>query len=385
MRKTKNNSLRSERNRNFILLGDPMLKPAYPTNQIIFTEINQKPFNQIDTLSALEKVMIKGEIQSLSGQLIEDFNGTATINIFDRQTEKKTRGKQNPEFVYTVQENRIFKGQATVSEGMFEIEFIVPKNISYVFENGKIEAYAVNDEETEDASGASRELLIGGTSKNAEDDRTPPIVQLFVNDSTRTTSTVGRNALLFANVFDESGINMTGLGLGQNIELTLSDGRSFILNDYYTANADTYQRGTIVFPIRDLTPGNYTAELKIFDTYNNSTVESVNFIVSEKANVDLYSVINYPNPVQSGSTTFSFEHNRPGESLNLKIHIYDMNGKMIQIFETEATSNLNKVDGVEIDLAPFSIDPGIYFYRLSVESDLDNATGEYVGRLIYMN
>ena len=69
---------------------------------------------------------------------------------------------------------------------------------------------------------------------------------------------------LIADIFDVSGINMVGNGIGHDITAIL-DGNTtipYILNEYYQSNQDDYTRGTVSFSFSSLEEGEHTIHLK---------------------------------------------------------------------------------------------------------------------------
>src|SRR5690606_25189142 len=64
-------------NRKFTLLGDPALRLAFPTLNTQITSINgMDPQVKADTLKAIDKVTISGNITDITGNLLPSFNGT---------------------------------------------------------------------------------------------------------------------------------------------------------------------------------------------------------------------------------------------------------------------------------------------------------------------
>ena len=387
MRFTKNESVSGVNNRNFSLIGDPMLKLQYPKNKVVIDSINGLNILDLgtDTLSALEKIKLNGSILSIDSIILRDFNGSVNVSVYDRITEKETLGQEDAKFTYTVRENKIFEGEATVSNGQFWIEFIVPKNISYRFESGKIILYAQNNELTSDATGFFEDFVMGNTAENTTEDNDRPKINLYINDdSFNAGDIVGKNILFIAKTTDESGINSSGIGINQDITLTMDDGSLYILNNYYVADLDTYKSGSITFPLKNLSIGNHTATLKISDLYNNTSTQSVHFIVSNEPKLSLYKVMNYPNPAVDG-TTFTFEHDRIGEALNIILIIYDTRGNIISKELYEVDNSPKKVDDLFLALPPGKFRKGIYLFRIEVSSTLDQAKGSAVERLIINN
>ena len=395
MRLIKNNSLAGPINRNFSLLGDPMLTLNYPKYEIAFENLEQK----LDTLSALEKVNITGSVFQ-GDQMLESFNGTATVTLWDIPRSKRTLGLDNPEvdelpgeindpFDYEEQDNALFRGDVTVKNGVFDIEFIIPKNSSYKYKTGRITAYAVNEKGGLDASGASQNFVLGGSAPLAND-RTGPNVSIYLNDpSFKNGTEVGSSSLFIASLSDENGVNISSNGFNQNLTLTLNDTMVLVLNDFYTAAKDDYTRGKIVYPLRNLAAGTYRGELKVWDVYNNYSLKSVDFKVSNKPKIRLFDVMNYPNPIMAnGETTFSFEHDKIGDGLNVNLVIYDMEGSEVNMWNYEIDDTINSK--VEIQLAikssgGESLESGVYFYKLQVTSTSNGAQNQIVNRLLIKN
>ncbi|WP_258102562.1 type IX secretion system sortase PorU [Marinoscillum sp. MHG1-6] len=394
VRITKNNSLRGPINRNFALLGDPMLRLNYPEYEIRFDSLES------DTLSALGTYTLTGNVYLDSSTVDNDFNGYASITVWDIPRKKITLGLDNPTygsiegevndpFQYSEQDNALFRGEVSITNGSFEVSFVLPKNSSYKYQKGKITAYAMADNQLLDANGGARDFVIGGTGE-FEIDNTPPEISLYLNDpSFQNGDVVGPSSLFIAELSDNNGINISTNGFNQNLTLTLNDTLTLELNDYYTASRDDYTTGKIVYPINNLPAGRYHGELKVWDTHNNYTIKSVDFKVSDKPRISLFNVMNFPNPVASdGSTTFAFEHDRLGEGLTVIVDLYDQWGGKVNKW-TFAIDDANlEVDDLTVLMTNNNGDRvknGMYFYRLKVISTIDGANNEVIQRLLINN
>ena len=332
MIKTKNNSLRGAINRNFALLGDPSMKLAYPKHQVYVTKVNSKDTLQPqDTVKALGQVTIEGEIRSLQGSLLDNFDGTLDITVFDKEQTVNTLGNESSKMQFNERSSKIYVGKASVKAGKFSFTFIVPKDINYQFGYGKWSFYAQSNDGKTDAQGAKTNLVVGGTNPNVQKDDIPPNITLFMNDETfKNGGQVQSSATLIAKLSDESGINIAQTGVGHEITATLDGDKDnqWILNDFYSAELDTYQQGTVNYPMRNLAKGKHQITVKAWDTHNNSNEATIDFIVTDDAILAISEVMNYPNPFSS-QTTFSFNHNRAGEALEVTVQIYHRTGKLL--------------------------------------------------------
>ena len=376
IRYTKNNALNGANNRNFILLGDPSMRLAYPKNEISITSINGKsPAAKADTLSALERVIIEGQIES-NGQQIESFNGELTFSLFDKRSALQTLGTESEKFEYLERNSQLFNGKASVINGAFTVEFVVPKNINYQFGSGKMSMYALNNNNPEDAFGAKIDFILGGTAQNITADNTPPSIQTFINDSTLVTKpVVKRDAMLILKLFDESGINISENGIGQNLSVTLNDSVTYNLNGFYNARKDNFRKGEASFPMRDLPLGVNTLEIRAWDNYNNLAKSSFDFEVTDENSTVITEINSYPNPLVE-NTTFNISHNSAGEPLELRIDIINAQGEnVISLYsEIERGSNTESIAWNGLDNSGVKLGKGIYVYNVVLISKNNGKT-----------
>lgn len=378
IRQTKNNSLVGAVNRNFALLGDPMMRPAYPRFDIVLDQFQSV---KADTLSALERVELTGRIVHET-QTVSDFSGKLSMVLFDIATDKITIGQESAPYPYSEQDNALFRGEVTVANGEFLIAFVIPKNISYQYQIGKISMYGWDESSGYDAIGMSKNFVLGGTNEGLEDTTSPSLEVYFNEPSFQNGSTVGAGALLIAQFSDESGINISYLGFDRGITLDLN-GTIIELNNFYSAETDDFTKGTVMYPLQDLEPGKYTALIKGSDTYNNSVTKTVQFVISDQPILQVYDFRNYPNPA-STFTNFTFGHDREGESLQIDVLVYAMNGEQVESMSKQIDFSERSVT-LRMDFASRINKDGLYLYRVIVRSLVDGAAGELVGRMIIKN
>ncbi len=387
IRKTKNNSLRGPVNRNFALLGDPMMKLAIPDFKLRVTDVVNTA-NNSDTLSALSEIMVTGEVTTPTGEYTSDFNGLITAKVFDKPSIFKTLGNQNSPFTYTVRNTLLFNGHATVENGRFQFKFVVPKNISYNFDKGKISLYAVSGDKSGDASGAEIDIVVGGSNGSPSQDQTPPQINIYFNDTSfKPGQKVSPNPLLLVHLQDENGINISNKGIGQNLTGILDETSHINLNEFYTAATDTYKEGWISYPLQNLQPGKHSMKIKVWDTYNNFSEREVEFVVSSDSEIIFYEVYNYPNPMTT-NTNFVIRHDRDGEELTIDFDIISLNGSHIMQKQYRYSDPGEVIDDITWDgkdINGYPIENGIYIYRFKVTSSLDGATNEIHRRLLISN
>lgn len=132
-------------NRNFTLLGDPALRLAYPERNVVTTQIEGVNVSSSDTLKALQKVTITGEVRDGNGVKLTSFNGVIYPTVFDKEKQLTCFANDGGNaFNFGLQSNKLFKGKVSVTNGDFSYTFVVPKDISYNYGNGKLSYYAEN-------------------------------------------------------------------------------------------------------------------------------------------------------------------------------------------------------------------------------------------------
>ncbi len=360
--------------RKFALLGDPGLPLAFPKHRIHTDSINGVSVTvAYDTLKALGKYTITGHVSDLNGNFLSNYNGVVYPTIYDKP--KKLTTLQNdgdsPKRDYYVQNNAIYKGKATVKNGKFTFTFVVPKDINYAIDLGKISYYANN--ETEDANGYDKKIYIGGSAANAGTDNAGPIIKAYMNDEKFVNGGITtKNSTMLLKLFDDNGINYTGNSIGHDITAVL-DGNvqnTYVLNNFFEADLDDYRSGVVRFPVNNLSEGMHSMMIKAWDVFNNSSEVKLDFVVVGSGEGNLDRVYNYPNPF-STRTQFMFEHNMPNENIYVTINIYSITGKVVKSIRTMVNTPGTRVNDIEWDGKDELGDKlgnGVYIYKLSVKS-----------------
>ncbi len=388
IKSTKNNSLSGYRNRNFSLLGDPSLKLAFPKKEIEITSITaDQSTSETDTLSASSKVLIKGYV-TRDGQAKDlNFTGIANITVYDKPTFSETLPANGATMRYDEQNKVLFRGKVSVTEGDFEIRFIVPKNINYSFGKGKLGIYAYDANNGSDAHLGFTDIVIGGSSHPLSDDE-PPLITLYMDDeSFQPGDITGSNTILLAKIEDDSGINITSNGLNQDLSATINTGKSFVLNSFFENSLNNYKEGWITYPINNLENGNYSISLTAWDINSNFSKKSINFIVASDERIALNKVLNFPNPFYD-ETTFSINHNRAGDDLEIVIRIYSKKGALVGELKNTYINSRARIQNIVWDGTSFNglkLSAGVYTYKVIVRSLSDQSKMQEYQRLVLIN
>ena len=387
--KTKNNSLSGVLNRNFSLLGDPSMKLAYGEQFILLDSLNGETVSSSDTLAALKELKFSGRVVNENNLTNTNFNGEVDIKLFDKVRVARTLGNQDgAPFTYKIRDNILFSGTASIKEGEFTFSTILPLDISYSPSDAKIVMYAAMSDSSLDASGANIDLLIGNSAEEPIIDVVAPQINIFLGDTTfQEGQIVSPNTLLIARFYDENGINTSGSQIGHAITYQLDNTEPVTLNEFYKTEKDNFKKGWVYYNLPKLTPGNHLITVTAWDTSNNSSIQTVEFYVSQDGQVIISDLSNYPNPVVN-QTNFTFAHNIAGEDLDITLEVINTAGQTVY---TETRSYLNAptvINDWEWDgrnQNGVKLNEGIYIFGVFVRSTSNNLSQNQYSRLFLTN
>ncbi len=363
MRSAKNSIHGSDRSnaRKFTLLGDPTQRLAIPSYKVATTEINHTKVTttSIDTIKSLQLLEVKGQIVDSKNQKLNQFKGNVSITLYDKKSTVKTLGQDPDSYQTSFQmlNSILFKGNALVQEGEFQIKFVVPKDIDYNYGRGKISYFAVSNDSLE-ADGDYENIIIGGSQPLLQDNQGPTI-QPFINDfSFKDGGQTHANPLLLISLFDENGINATGNSIGHDLVATLDGKKQYVLNSFYESKQGDYKFGQVTFPFNGLMTGPHTVHIKAWDVANNSGEADIHFIVVDpKEKPSILNLSVFPNP--AGNTVHVNMVHSLGILNNARydLYIYDVSGKLM--YKTTDALTPSAVTSTLISL-PGNMISGIY-------------------------
>ncbi|MBB4805960.1 hypothetical protein HNP38_001232 [Chryseobacterium defluvii] len=319
-------------------LGDPAMKLSRPQRLLVIDNI-ETPVPGL--IRGLDFVKVKGHINNPGGTLNTSFNGRVVINIFDKRLNKHTLNNDGGMTVlnYTEEGSAIVKASGTAVNGVFTVEFYVPKDINYAVGSGRILGYA--DNKAMDVFN-NQAVQVGDINPNGINDNEPPKVKLYMNNTNFADGGItDQNPMLLACVTDDTGINSTGSGIGHDITVYL-DGQiinTIVLNDFFSSGEGNgclnpsladYQKGNVTYPFRNLAIGQHQLTFKVWDINNNSTTATLNFEVKDESDQHLIinRPLNWPNPF-TNKTYIQFEHNCD-DILDVNVQIYTITGKLVK-------------------------------------------------------
>lgn len=353
----------------FNLIGDPALQLAAPKYQISISAINNQPFLGKDTLSTGVKNTIQGKIKE-GERAITTFNGVVELTIYNATKWIKTLANQSTSMSVPIatQESILFKGKATVSNGVFSIDFILPMQVSNSAESIRFALSAQND------SSAALQVIDSIFVKpnnllNVSDTLGPSISAYLDNIHFKPGAWAANNATLFISLKDTSGIQTSGNALGHDLSVWLDANTiPFIVNNYFVADVNSYQSGKLQYSFSNLIEGGHKLIIKAWDLLGNGAADTIQFEVPRTNQLTLKNAYSYPNPFKE-KAKFGLEMNVTGKEVELGFEVRDQNGQLLYSRTSNFVNVSNRVDlewnGVTNAGTP--LQTGVYYYQMRVQ------------------
>ena len=322
----------------YILLGDPGLKLKVPELNIavdsIVTLNSDGSVSKTDTLKALSKVKIYCHVEDESGNTLKQFNGIVNATLKDKEVKAFTKGNKNgiDPYTYYDRQSTLYTGSSIVTNGEFELQMIIPKDINYNIDFGRLSMYAYDESNGWDAMGADETLYIGGSAPDVTPDSVGPNLVVTTNgDNYKDGYKVNPNPMIYVDLSDASGINATGSNIGHNITLTIDDNTKNVisLNSYFKYNTASCTEGRVEYHIEEaLSEGWHTIKIKAWDLQSNSSESTIRIYVNESLAPEIETLTVYPNPAKDKFTAY-IKTNRPDEVQTVECSLTEVSGREI--------------------------------------------------------
>lgn len=366
------------------ILGDPTLRLLVPQYTANIDSVNGQALSVDVQIKALSKTKLEGRILKPDNTTWDDFNGEGLLTFFD--SERTVLLDQIGNYPVTVQGGVIFNGRVSVNNGKFSADFVVPKDISYENKKGKVIFYFLNN--AVDGIGYTDNVIVGGTDSSVVNDGKGPEIEIFFDDVAYNNSyLVNSNPKLIVKLYDDTGLNTTGTGIGHKLEGILNNQITDPIDftNHFKGDLDAGGKsGTIDYQFNNLQSGDYQILVKAWDVFNNMSMENSYFSVVDGNDLAIRNVYNYPNPFK-GKTQFTFQQNLT-KPIDVKIKIYTIAGRLIKEIEQY---NLNEkfvvIDWDGRDEDGDNLASGTYLYKLIVKSSDGEFQKSVLGKLAVIN
>lgn len=379
----------------YALLGDPALTFGAPVNRVVLDSINGISLKDNATtlqLRAGESVRMSGHLVDADGQLLNGFTGSLSSRVYDNLETIVCKNNDNASkgaFQFENREKVLFVGQDSVRNGKFTISFVMPVDINYSDQSGRVVFYAIDENNTTEANGYSEAFLVGGVSPTISDDTQGPTIFAYLNtENFQDGDYVNSTPFFVAHLEDASGLCYSGSGLGHDMLLTV-DGdvsQTYIVNDYYTPEFGDYTHGTVGYNIPALSEGHHTLQFRAWDVLNNSSSTQLNFVVDPAMRPSMMHVASSQNPAIT-STKFLITYNMPGTDCDVLIEVFDFAGRRMWSRSLTAGSTSGTI------VVPWNLTmqgggrlcSGIYFYRVVMSQGNSKKTSKTQKIVIHGN
>lgn len=374
----------------FILLGDPALRLNMPQYKVVLEKFNDAPVTTTGQVSAGGNILVEGYVAKLDGTPATDFTGLVFPTLYDCIEDITTLDNTGlGAFNYTAYTNRLFTGSDSVKNGRFKLSMPVPLDISYRNEQGLLNIFAI-DTLGVSAQGYFDNFNVGGTASEILDDGKGPEIKMYLNTPDFADGDeVNATPYLYAELYDENGINTVGTGIGHDIMVIVDNDKkhTYNLNNMFTPVEGNYKRGTLELLLNELPAGEHTLILRAWDLFNNSSTDTLHFTVSPSLAPELVDVTLSSNPLHSGRTMhFAVTHNRPYSELDITLEIFNFQGQMLWK-HTEKSVATGIVSTIEWNVAGQGGQPlsaGVYLYRIYLSSGGGSERSK-TGKILVLN
>ncbi len=363
----------------YILLGDPAMRLAYPT------EFNVQTTSCPDTIRALSTHKVKGQIIDSTNTLMDWFNGKVHVIIYDKIQQLVTRDNDSKDaskkatLTFNDYPNIIFRSDINVKNGQFEFVFMTPKDIRYNYGNGRMVYYAFDADNKAEAVGHYEEMIIGGSSSVVIQDTIGPEITMYINNPAFADyGKTHENPHFYAQLEDEHGINTVGSGIGHDLLMVIDEqpSQTYVLNEYFSNTDGDYRKGEVDYKMPPQEEGDHSLTFRAWDLCNNSSTAKLHYSVVKGMDTNIFSLVTYPNPVSIGGTVhMRIEYDRPDDLVQTDVYVYNPYGQLVWHHSQDDAKE------IEWNIGQMGISTGVYSYRVQLKTE-ETAAVSKTGKLI---
>jgi hypothetical protein len=324
-----------------------------------------------------QTVTFRGQVKDGPNGVDLPYDGVASMLIEDSApvdvTPVSCYGAPGTSYLYKA--GPMYHGDVSIANGAFEGRFVVPMDAT-TGTRGRVRTYlqgrAPADSKDSDGAGGLAMTLATGTAP-ASDTQGPRITLGFLGGATA----VRPDATLSIDLFDESGIMITGHSLQNSIVVTVDDNttsRVDVTSSFRYA-ADSYQAGMASFQLPNLASGHHRIKVSAadnlatgFTSAQHRSSAELEFDVVQSTSLSIQNAYLFPDPVSSSGPGAggTFVIDAPGDSLNTLLRLYTVSGRLVRQFQIFGGLGQVQVpwDGRDGDGDPLA--NGVYLFKVFV-------------------
>ena len=370
----------------YSLFGDPSITIVPPSHrmQVAITDTSGKAH---DTLQALEKVEITGQVLDSNGNPDAQFGASSPASVYigiynpDYIT-GRTDGGADTSVRFWLPGTPVFSGNATVRNGAFKQVALLPRSLTFDTDSALLIAYAWQGP----AIGVAfnNMLYFHGTAPSTsltKDSLGPQIsVRPIYNVASMQSSAVSFTDHIISSLplqievllSDPNGIDVTGTGPDDGLTMAIPGVQSRCnINSKFQFDAGSYQKGSAIigFESGSIKPGSYAVTLTAQDLIGNISHLTFTLGIDDSTQLSLDHVLNVPNPMRMGqSTRFFFSptlttapNTNPPVQASFTIKIYSLAGRLLKVMSN--AQNGESWDGR--DQTGYVLPPNVYLYQIA--------------------
>jgi hypothetical protein len=344
----------------YVLLGDPLLQ-VYPPQKNSDIQINTTN-NQ---LQARQTAQITGSYQ------VPELNGKAEMRTYDSDFRYHMPDNSS----YTKNNNPIFKGNVSLTQGDYTAGFVVPDDI-IGGTTARIITYFYDTQSGKDYINYYSPLTLSGHNYIADNPDSPNVHLFLETTAFRPGDQVSTNPVLYAQIEDSTGINILGAA-GHKILLILDNGSQPVdVTNNFIYNTNSYTSGSLTYQFPEITEGSHYLQLIVFDNFNRPTVAETHFIAKKSGALTILKMLPYPNPMKRDGI-FSLVLNDTGQ---ITLTIYTITGKKIKTILQDGQRGYNQISWDGTDDDGDYLANNTYLYKVKVKNGSKNAekTGQFI-------
>ncbi len=378
----------------FYLLGDPAQRLLLPKLYINFDSVNGAALSA-DTVSipSLSQVRISGSIRngnSGDSAIETGFNGTVNVTLFDTPTLEQATSTFLPDTYeihdsYYVDGPILYRGTATVTNGQFTVSFIVPRDVKLDSGLAKLSGYAYSGSDARTALGDNQTIhLISSSSTQTAIDTNGPSLGVWLGSrSFQSGDVVSMNSTVIVDVNDILGLNTSTASIGHSFIGWVDDAEDSAIDlaSTYVSKENDFTSGTSEQAI-SLPAGHHTLHVRAFDTYDNATFASVDFVAKGGTPYQVYDVSVVPDPMQD-HTVFSFvQPGQAGSTVNVTLSIYTVAGQLVRTLTASSSESAIEIPWDGRDANGNALSNGAYVFVANVQDITDGTSAVATGKCI---
>ncbi len=364
----------------FYLLGDPLVRVIIPPLHVRIESINGVDVTQDSatiTLPSLSTVTVQGRIENLAQQWLQSFQGIVQAFLFDADVQKEAIDVDGTKHRFMKPGGLLNVGAAAVTDGSFTVTLVVPRDVSFAKQPVRLLLYAVDTLHRWFAKGVNQQCRVQGIASGNITDTQGPQIEIFLESRDfQPCDSVSAQPLLIVDLFDSTGINASGIGVGHDIQAWIDeDPLPLVLTPYYQPSLQDVRRGSIETLLPLLPPGKHSLRVRAWDIVGNVSEQTVCFTVVDFQRRLARGLAPYPQPFQA-SITIPFQH-FSAEPVKATIQVFDLYGRVIW---EDSQVVADRVAAFHWQPDPGTV-AGVYGYRIQIT--VGQQTQSVGGTIVY--